>query len=465
MTMKRYVRCVFAVETIGIIGLIALCCSMVFSYLQYQSAALHLRTLIRAVSDDVASGQDAAALSQTLLAEDAALRVTLLDGEGTVRFDTRADLSQTENHLSREEISQAMEDGFGQAIRYSQTTGTPSLYVAHRLDSGLILRLGYPLSAINQFVRALLLISLAVCALALAAVWLAAGRFTARLLRPYAQLSELMEDGLGGASTGFLSRGAFREAQPLLDNLAMKIDRLNYDTEEIRRTQRLRSDFVANASHEMKSPLTSIKGFAELLNNDMVDGEAQRHEYLGRIVAESERLLSVIDDILQLSRAESGEIRDAERVDLRALSEEIRRALEPLARKKNISINVAGGGFTLANAQEMWEIIYNLIDNSIRYGREGGYVNVRLADDEITVVDNGIGIPADQLSRVFERFYRVDKSRSRLTGGTGLGLSIVRHVALKYGGDVRVESREGEGTAFWVTLNKKDAHPGGADKK
>lgn len=443
--MKRYIRTISFLQALLIIGLFSLACSMVFSYLQYDMAHAHLRTLIQAVSlagDEVTPAQLAGQLTQ----EDPALRVTLMSADGTVLCDTQA-TGDVENHLSRKEVQEALAGEWGWDIRYSRTTRVPSLYVARLNPTGEVLRLGYPLSAINQFVNGLLIIALCMCALVLALTHVAAGHFADRLMRPLRQIERALQD-TSGTVPALPADRMFPEVNAIVSNIGAKIEKLHYDIAEVQRTMRVRSDFVANASHELKSPLTSIRGFAELLETGTIKDEARQREFLGRIIRESNRLLSIIEDILLLSRAERGEPANVADVDLRELALRITAALDGQAAARHISLEVAGSGHIQANPQDMWGLLYNLVDNGIRYGREGGFVRVRIDPGCVTVLDNGIGIPADQLPRVFERFYRVDKSHSRETGGTGLGLSIARNLALKYHGRLSVDSTEGEGSTF-----------------
>jgi two-component system phosphate regulon sensor histidine kinase PhoR len=240
------------------------------------------------------------------------------------------------------------------------------------------------------------------------------------------------------------------EVRPILSNISYLIEKLKYDFEEVQKTHRLRTDFVANASHELKSPLTSIKGFAELLAGDMVPDMEKQKVYLKRIVSESDRLLNIINDILRLSKAESKVMEKAELVKLQPMAKDVAQALEPLAHTRGISIVLDGTGVVTANPRDIWELAYNLVDNAIRYGKQGGHVVIHLGDCFLSVEDDGIGMEEEHLTRIFERFYRIDKSHSRQTGGTGLGLSIVKHIAQNYGAMVQVKSRQGEGSTFSV---------------
>jgi two-component system, OmpR family, phosphate regulon sensor histidine kinase PhoR len=231
-----------------------------------------------------------------------------------------------------------------------------------------------------------------------------------------------------------------------------------HDVTEIRRLERMRRDFVANVSHELKTPLTAIRGFAETLRGSPVP-EAQREAYLDVILRHAERLQRLIDDILELSRVEGrqqpltlGE------VDVARIAAVLLRDLEPQLEARKIRAEVVAGsrGVAWADRRAVEQIFANLLDNATKYTEEGGRILIRVSENDthvrLEVEDNGIGIPAEDLPRIFERFYRVDKARSRDLGGTGLGLAIVKHLAQAQDGEVSVRSRPGEGTVFVVLL-------------
>lgn len=227
-----------------------------------------------------------------------------------------------------------------------------------------------------------------------------------------------------------------------------------------RKSYQLRQDFFSNASHELKTPITSIQGFAELLEAGIIRDPAKQQEYLSRIIAESKRMANLINDILMISRLEAG-IRDEETVyvDLGDVCREIVDTVAPQAGAQNIQMEVVGSAGLFANRDQMHELAANLISNAVKYNKQNGWVKVKLTDlpqkVKLKVSDTGIGIPAESQSRIFERFYRVDKGRSRRIGGTGLGLSIVKHIVNVYGGEITLKSMENEGTSITVTLPKQ----------
>lgn len=238
------------------------------------------------------------------------------------------------------------------------------------------------------------------------------------------------------------------------------------DITERWRLDQVRTDFVANVSHELKTPVGAISVLAEILEGE-IDDESSKN-LVRRMVLESHRMASTIDDLLELSRIQLGGEMTFSPVDVTAVVAEAIERSQPLALKNHVALQhvtvdadctISGDRFQILSA------VGNLVDNAIKYSEDGGKVtiSVKPGDDEVTieVVDHGIGIPVASLDRIFERFYRVDRARSRDTGGTGLGLSIVRHVVTNHGGEVNVRSREGEGSTFSLSLPRNRAHPNG----
>lgn len=230
------------------------------------------------------------------------------------------------------------------------------------------------------------------------------------------------------------------------------------DVTTLRRTEQIRSEFVANASHELKTPLTAIKGFAELMEADFIKEPEQIKGYLSRIRQETERMIELINDILHLSELESVNV-DAgfSTVSMKLIAQRAAESVSLSAHKRQISVNVDGDMGTLhANPDRMMQLVLNLVDNAVKYNRPNGNVHVQISTQNgqvmLRVSDTGVGIPAEAQQRVFERFYRVDKGRSRSQGGTGLGLSIVKHIVGLYHGRILLESAAGKGTSITVSL-------------
>ena len=225
---------------------------------------------------------------------------------------------------------------------------------------------------------------------------------------------------------------------------------LAVDVTESRNAEQLRREFSANVSHELKTPLQGIIGSAELMENGLVrPGDMPR--FVGHIRKEAARLVNLIEDIIRLSQLDEGVALPTENVDMLALAGEVKGILETSAAEKDVSISLSGGGFCLIGVRRMLqEILYNLCDNAIKYNVPGGSVSIQVENNRLTVRDTGIGIPAEHRDRVFERFYRVDKSHSKASGGTGLGLSIVKHAAAYHHAQISLESTPGKGTAITV---------------
>ena len=226
------------------------------------------------------------------------------------------------------------------------------------------------------------------------------------------------------------------------------------DITEKAKSEKLWREFSANVSHELKTPLTSIYGNAEMLYSGMVK-DNDKQTFYGQIKDETGRLIALIEDILMISKLDEGGGQELEDMELATIVAEAVESLSQKAAENQVAIQISGVGIGMkANRSLMYEMFYNLIDNAIKYNKPGGVVNVDIIHKDsriqITVADTGIGIPKEAQSRVFERFYRVDKSRSKKTGGTGLGLAIVKHIVLVHGGKIELHSRQDKGTTVTV---------------
>lgn len=236
---------------------------------------------------------------------------------------------------------------------------------------------------------------------------------------------------------------------------------LAVDITEKEKREKLRREFTANVSHELKTPLTSISGISDMLMNGIVAPEDIKG-FAGDINKESARLITLVNDIIKLSELDEGaySTETDEKVNLLKTAAEVKKRLEKIAAKKNVKIAVTGEDAEITGGESLvFEMLYNLCDNAVKYNKENGNVTVSVGTSEgspfVTVKDTGIGIPPEYTDRIFERFFRVDKSRSKESGGTGLGLSIVKHIAMSLGADIRVESAVGKGTEITVTFNNK----------
>ena len=376
-------------------------------------------------------------------------RITWITGEGTILYDNEADAEVMENHMEREEIRDALRNGYGESRRYSSTLFERQLYTAQRLSDGSVLRLSITQATIwNLFLRFLLPIS-GILLAALAISFILASRLSHRIVEPINTLD--LDDPMKNAD-----RDAYVEILPLLRRLDDQKQQLARDRAELEKTSMIRQEFTANASHELKSPLHVISGYAELLESGMVSSEDSRRLFAAKIRTESQRMSKLVEDIIDLSRLDGGgvgmkrELTDLYRIALNAVD-----SLQASAEDAGVTISVEGENAPLYGIpQALYSIVYNLCSNAIHYSNRGGHVLVtvkRLPERSVLLVrDDGIGIPAEDLDRIFERFYRVDKSHSKEVGGTGLGLSIVKHAARIHDAEIRVDSELGKGSLFTV---------------
>ena len=225
---------------------------------------------------------------------------------------------------------------------------------------------------------------------------------------------------------------------------------LAFDITERLNSEQMRREFSANVSHELKTPLQGIIGSAELLESGMVKPEDEVR-FVGHIKKEASRLVNLIQDIIRLSQLDEGVELPKEKVDMLELAEEVKAILEPSAADKQVTVQITGNGFCVEGVRRMLhEVLYNLCDNAIKYNVPGGSVTIHADQNQLIVSDTGIGIPAEHKDRIFERFYRVDKSHFKASGGTGLGLSIVKHAAAYHKAEITLESTPGKGTTITI---------------
>lgn len=367
------------------------------------------------------------------------LRITLIESDGTVLYESAADPRSMENHLDRPEVQSALNSGSGSSRRTSDTLGTEDYYYAMVLPSGEILRVACSASNIYQiYGTAVPYLVVAICILMVMAVVFAV-LLTRRLVEPIKKLPESLDDPELASD----SKRVYPELRPFV----VEIQQQRQAKESIRQ------EFTANVSHELKTPLTSISGYAEMIESGMAK-EQDVKRFAATIHREAGRLLDLISDIIHLSRLDEDKTPISHApVELRAIAQECIETLTPSAEKKGIILSLNGPETVVrGDRNSLWELVYNLIDNAIRYNRVNGTVTVTLGDHQIAVSDTGIGIAPEHQERIFERFYRVDKSHSRATGGTGLGLSIVKHVAERHGASISLDSTVGVGTTFTVTF-------------
>ncbi len=396
------------------------------------------------------SSEDLQSMADRIASVSPNLRVTFLMEHGLVLADSLGEGPLSVNHIDRPEVIEAFDGGVGESLRISSTQSAVVLYVAKRIAPNLILRLSYP---IEEITRLLLMYAVGLSILFVMAYSVqrrALSGIHSAMLRQMDDVRTLLEGENDRAEA------VFPEFQPAMDHIAYQAKRLNDDLAEVNRTLNLRNDFVANASHELRSPLTSIMGFAEMLGEGMADTPQEQQLCIDTIRSECARMLEVIEDILLLSRAEKTKPADVKMVDAASIAGDIAQALGPRAAQKEISISVEGALDVQATDQAVWEMLYNLMDNAVHYGKTGGFVRVQLGDGRIVVEDDGIGIDEKHLPHLFEQFYRVDEARSMSSGGSGLGLSIVRALATQLGAQVFVESELGCGSRFTIDFVSRE---------
>ena len=392
-------------------------------------------------------------------------RITLIRAGGGVAMDTDGHSEDMENHWQRPEVQQALAEPYGHAQRPSSTLGRPMMYLARAIRDGNgraigVIRVSLGVDKIQQQLQRLGLTMGAIAAvgamLALALGW----RLTRKIALPIGEMVEVAE----AMRSGHYERRVTTRTSDELGRLGDTLNRLGAELaarmSELHRLETVRRDFVANVSHEIKTPLTSIKGYIETLQTGAIDDPDRRERFLEKIDRNASRLTALVQDLLSLAKIEAteGTFMPTPCEWGPVIASVIARNEDSIV-QKNLRIKTAmpeSPVIVIGDKEAMTQILDNLLTNAIKYTPEGGWISVQLAArggfGVVEVEDTGIGIPSEHLDRIFERFYRVDKARSRDLGGTGLGLSIVKHLVSALGGDVGVESRVGAGSRFTVRL-------------
>lgn len=387
-------------------------------------------------------------------------RFTIVKKDGTVEVDTEvSNAAAMENHMEREEVKEALQYGSGHSIRKSETLGIQMLYVARMSSNGeYIFRLASPYSGMQEYLIMLLPAVLLSFAIAFFASSMEAERFSQSITRPLQDISREMMKVDGDYADLHFDRCPYQEINVIADTTTKMSRNVKEYLERLEQEKQIRQEFFSNASHELKTPITSIRGYVELLESGMSLNEETTQDFMKRIKKEAMRMASLVDDILMISRLESrGAKTDIIKIQAAELLEETIASLTTQAAERNVFIHKRLNSFTIrADLRQMTELCMNLIGNAVKYNNPGGevWVEVRRENTDMVLIvkDSGVGIPSESLNRIFERFYRVDKGRSRKQGGTGLGLAIVKHVVNFYHGTVRVESEIGKGSTFTVRL-------------
>ena len=367
-------------------------------------------------------------------------RITLIDSAGDVLYDSTEDAVTLQNHKNRPEIKAAHKNGTGQEVRRSMTMSKEMFYYAKLLPDGNVLRVSKTMNTAFHTAIAILPVMALIALVALGFAYLLARQQVAKLIRPINELN--LEEPL--------ENEVYEELTPLLES----IDKQNKEKEAI---ANMRKEFSANVSHELKTPLTSISGYAEIMKSGIVKPE-DMPRFSEKIYNEARRLITLVEDIIKLSHLDEGKVElEKEDIDLYDLTREIISRLAPQASAKKVHMELTGESVIYNGVRQILdEMVYNICENAIKYNKESGEIRVwvgsTLNGKKIIVTDTGIGIPKNQQERIFERFYRVDKSHSKEIGGTGLGLSIVKHGAILHNAKIHVDSELGKGTRMELTF-------------
>jgi len=457
----------------GVLGLLVLTVLTVDYSASQAAKSLYIQNLVQQLADkgrmmaiplpDLTTLSPEQARS---VAQAAQARLTIVRSDGTVLVDSEADAARMENHSKRPELIEALHGKVGWAERQSATIGIPFLYVAVPIRGGAI-RFAMPVSEIDTQVNRIRWRILSSAALAFLPAILIAGLFSrwvsARLATIMSHAGELAQ-GNFRARLPKTGSAEFAQIAVALNQTAEKfqktVEQLQHEHEALERVERVRKDFVINVSHELRTPLASIQGYTETLIDGAINDPAHNMRFLSIIRHNAERLARITEDLLTLSRIEQKRQKfEFEPNLVNGLLNDAVELIAPIAEKRNIHLDLVlapSDSEAWCDREAVSQILSNLLDNAIKYTPAGGRIAVGARPQgewvELSVRDTGIGIPPAELPRLFERFYRVDKARSRELGGTGLGLSIVKHLVAAHSGAIRVESKLNEGSTFFFTL-------------
>ncbi|MBI1806606.1 MAG: HAMP domain-containing protein [Ignavibacteria bacterium] len=401
------------------------------------------------------------------------LRLTLIDAQGKVIFESELayeKLSTVENHLQRPEVQEALRNGIGTSTRHSSTINIEMLYLARKISdpfppstgfsSATIVRVGIPLTQVNEVmedIRSKIMITSAIVLAFVIGMTIIVSKQLARPIKEMADIAGQIRSGNLGRRIPIRSRDEFGK---LGENLNSMMDKLNEDIATLKKLERVRTEFLGNVSHELRTPIFAIQGMLETLLQGAIDDEEVNRDFLQRALHNTQNLNTLLGDLIEISRIESGDMKMSFRYfSVREFLEHIVTEMQPPAKYKNITLSFELHEEPIdafGDKERLKQVMVNLIDNAIKYNQPNGHVTVFYqkihSGIRISVRDTGMGIPEEHLPRVFERFYRVDKERSREAGGTGLGLAIVKHIVEAHGSKVEVQSEVGKGSTFSFTL-------------
>jgi two-component system phosphate regulon sensor histidine kinase PhoR len=459
--------------SIGVLLLIAIIAAYTFKYFAINQQLVSLNSRAKLFSDTVkekiisGSTDDLDLLSKSL-GEESGTRISVILVNGSIIADTANNVKHLENHADRPEILDAIKGGFGSSIRYSSTLNTEMMYVAIPVKKSneiiAILRTAVSIEELNTTINKMLLVIGLVSGLFIVLAALISLYLSRRIGTPLKEMAKKFERIANHDFTGDLLLSRYDSEE--MEVLASAINNLSIDfqgkLEEIYKLENMRREFVANVSHELKTPITSIKGFVETLIDGAINDKDEAENFLKIVLRQADRLDSIINDLLSISRLESDAGHDEMIIESSPVAHAVNGAIDAClskAKSNNIKLDVICDQNLEAkiDIQLLEQALINLIDNAIKYSGTTDPVVVRASKKEskviISIKDSGIGIPSKHQSRIFERFYRVDKGRSREKGGTGLGLSIVKHIVALHKGEIEMKSKLGEGTEFLIILN------------
>lgn len=387
------------------------------------------------------------------------LRITIINPQGDVLADTDAKGKSIENHGNRPEVIQAFEDGSGYATRQSKTLQKKMLYVTqYSDDKDVVIRIAVAYTGLTDYGAIFLPTFLGSVMVSLFISLIVATRYTDSIIKPLRHIASLMQ-GIQENQFEFDASNYRYEELNIISNTTVQL------TGNIRRyikkrelEKRVRQEFFSNVSHELKTPITSIKGYTELIHSGMITEEKTVNDFLERILVETDHMTTLINDILMISRLETNEVEVSMiKIRMNLVVNDILETLKPQAMNQEVGIYCECEPITIhANLKQMTQLLSNLISNGIKYNGVGGSVWVKLYQHgnhlHIQVRDDGMGISLEDQKRIFERFYCVDKGRSKKMGGTGLGLAIVKHIVEYNKGKIELTSEVGKGSKFDIIL-------------
>ncbi len=438
----------FAVAIVVFLLCLALFISVLFGYFSERyTDELRNEAIYLATAYEVGGSEFLHSLS-----DDVSSRITVISGGGEVIFDTSPE-EYTISYPDSEEFLEAERDGIGDATRYSSKLGSEIAYCAVLLSDGGVIRVSGVSYTLATLIIDLISPVIIIISVAIFMSLILAARVSSSLIEPINEIDLDAPDG----------RDVYSELQPFVEKIHEQNLEIDRQMHELRTEHELqdsfRREFTANVSHELKTPLTAISGAAELLSAGFVKPE-DIQRFGATIYSEAQRLIVLVNDIMELSRLDENAVPEKTAVDLYKVADETVERLSKTAEKAGVFLSLEGKSTLFIGIENIvHEIVYNLCDNAIKYNKAGGSVALSVTEADgnavISVADTGIGIPEGDVARVFERFYRVDKSHSRAMGGTGLGLSIVKHGVILHGGKIDLDSKLGKGTTVTVCFPKK----------